>query len=350
MRTTDATRDAGSIGSGLVRGDADSGGEPLPTAVNQPPGELPARKPLALCSQAELVERARNGHRRAREKILAECRPAILSEVEPQHTWLKGIGLWCWWDLYQEAVVAVFEALQNYQTDRARGKFKCYADYYIKTRVRVAAARLARPESLSTHLIQEMSLQVNTENLQASYAGAGAADNESVGDGRPESSSVGNSVQHRRVSTARQRPRPYSLDFLIYDDYNDHFSHPSALKDQIADTTESVPGEDDGARDEAAIVELISAQALHRAVASLDKQERIAVVGRYGLGTESAVSVSELAKRLGVTRSMVKDMLVRARATLSVQLAMRFVEIPFEADLDDDLDDGIHHNQLSEIA
>lgn len=375
MRTTDATREPGPPRSGVSRSEADAGGEPSPTGENltkDPKSKaVTARKPLALCSQPELVERAKSGDKRALDKILEECKPAILAAVNNHSAWLRHLGLYCWWDLYQDGQLAVFNALDNYVAERASGLIKSYAEYYIKRDVRYAAVRLTRPESISTSLIEEMSLQAKKEDsvlLAGRWriaepcecaAGAGsemhtveglnqdrcpapggshAPDNDVpvADDGcracRPAEQGRtrlgerhGGRSKEARVQGALNRPRPYSLEASLNTSLESDRGH-RALHELIADTAEPVPGEETGWQPGSGMAELVPAHVVHAAVAQLPESARIAIVGRYGLGTEPAVSLEELARRIGVSRSACKEMLARARATLSVEIPMRWFD------------------------
>lgn len=335
MRTTDATRKPGPEKPGSSRSEAERGSQLLSVVENPSHGDLSPRKPLALCTEPQLVELARSGEKRAVEKILSDCRPIILYEVKRQNFRLNMFGLDCWWDLYQEGVLAVFDALERYRPERARGKIKYYAERRIKTYVRVAAGKLARPESITSTLVQEMSAAANAAEFTQP---ADEAEDECEGSARGSAMAQGgsgDSTAPDRVSLALNRPRPYSLEFDVTKRYIDGDAHSATLKDLIADTTEPGPGEEGSASEPSAVVEMIQADTLHQAVSDLEEDERIAVVGRYGLGTEPALCVEDLAQRLGMSHSSVKNVLARARASLSVKLAMLCFEGAHESAIDE---------------
>lgn len=368
MRTTDATREPGPPRSGVSRSEAGRGGDTSATGdLSQQLAQLeqrPSQSPLAGATDAELAKRAMRGDWRAREKLIEDCKPDILAEVAKQHRWLFRAGFDCWWDLYQEAHLAVLDALGRYDASRAGEEFRGYASYYIRKYVWVCAFKLARSESISIRLIQRMSLQAKREEQLNSTAGGASRDGaasrvQSRGESEskpadaliegdetftgfaeggmsPESSECNG---QRRLRAARLRPRPYSLDALIRAAHHDHFSNQTTLADRLVDENAPVPGEDTCLEVEKHCADNIPAEAVHAAVGDLDEYERIAVVGRYGLGTEGELGMKELARRLAISESALKELLSRARAKLSMALAVEMIAGESRSSLFEEADD-----------
>lgn len=363
MRTTDATREPGPRRSGGSRSEAGPRSEASATGTLSRPGEPRARKPLALCSQPELVERARAGDRGALDQIFAECKPAISAAVATQENWLKRLRFRIYGDLHQEGRLAVLEALHNYQAERARGKFKHYADYYIEKYVRVAAITLVRAESVSLHLIYEVSNAFNQDGLEGEgdclpdstarasgdrASGDGSlsraaqtplfSDSDVAGEGGGrEAEDAGGFRQSGRRASIREylaRPLAHSLEDTIPVAHGDARRKERGLAERLADEGEPDPGrlcdESHAGADDAS---LIPAEALHAAIGDLDESERFAVVGRYGLGTEDEMGIKELALTLAISESALKDLLSRAKAKLAMALAVEMVADEFNAGL-----------------
>lgn len=387
MRTTYATRDGGLPGSGVSRSESDlaaqhRGAQQSVRDDNCP--HLPhiqcrqSQRSLAGATQQELILRARHGDRRALDKLIDGCKLDILAEVGQQHRWLRKAGFDCWKDLYQEAHLGVLDALENYDASRAGQEFRGYANYYIRKYVRICAVKQARSESISSSLVQKMASQAKREqrmnlrggsgrysalesgtaslgsitaansgsgprsaNLAAKAAvedrgGIASGYDDPVGEGNrsSEDSERWDTDQQRWLRECRLRPRPYSLETTnLHESEHDHFSNPTTLKDLVVDETEPVPGEDERSQAATHRAEDIPAEAVHAAVANLDKQERIAVAGRYGLGTEGELSIKELAGRLAISESALKELLCRARAKLSMALAVEMVTGNFSVGL-----------------
>jgi RNA polymerase primary sigma factor len=247
---------------------------------------------LTAEEEVELAKRIERGDRDAREQMVTSNLRLVVSIAKRYRT--EDLALL---DRIQEGVLGLMRAAEKF--DWRRGfKFSTYATWWIREAIERAVQNKERTIRVPVHVIERERKIAKSERRLAVELGRNPTDAEVAAD---------TSLSVRMIAEARSAARTVtSLDKPVGED---------------GDTSlgELLPAEAGDPLDELDLS--LRRDALKRAVADLPDTERDMITMRYGVGSEQdePCPLTEVARRMGLSRNRARTMEARALARLAQQ-------------------------------
>jgi RNA polymerase primary sigma factor len=247
---------------------------------------------LTAEEEVELAKRIERGDRDARERMVTSNLRLVVSIAKKYRS--EELALL---DRIQEGVLGLMRAAEKF--DWRRGfKFSTYATWWIREAIERAIQNKERTIRVPVHVLERERKIVRTGRELSAQLGRDPTDAEVA---RATKLSV------RMISEVRSAARTVtSLDKPVAEDDS------TSLGDLL-------PGADGDPLDELEVS--LRRDALKRAVSELPDPEREMITLRYGVGSESdePCPLTEVARRMGLSRNRARAMESRALARLAQQ-------------------------------
>jgi RNA polymerase primary sigma factor len=245
---------------------------------------------LSADEEVELAKRIERGDRAARERMVTSNLRLVVSIAKRYRS--DELALL---DRIQEGVLGLMRAAEKF--DWRRGfKFSTYATWWIREAIERALQNKERTIRVPVHVIERERKIVKTERLLAEELGRAPTDEEIA---------QATNLSVRMVDEARSAARTVtSLDKPLGEDED------TSLGDVL-------PADDSDPLDQ---IELsLRREVLTRAIAELPDGERELISMRYGVGreTDEPCPLTEVARRIGLTRNRARAVESRALARLA---------------------------------
>jgi RNA polymerase primary sigma factor len=242
--------------------------------------------------EVELAKRIERGDRDAHHQMVTSNLRLVVSIAKRYRT--EDLALL---DRIQEGVLGLMRAAEKF--DWRRGfKFSTYATWWIREAIERAIQNKERTIRVPVHVIERERKIAKSERRLADELGRDATDAEVAAD---------TGLSERMIAEARSAARTVtSLDKPVGED---------------GDTSlgELLPADAGDPLDELDLS--LRRDALKRAVAGLPDAERDMITMRYGVGSEQdePCPLTEVARRMGLSRNRARTMEARALARLAQQ-------------------------------
>ena len=201
-------------------------------------------------------------------------------------------------DLINEGNIGVLEAARHF--DPCRGtRFLTYAVWWIRKSMLRALARHASLVQIPPYQLRKLRAVADAGHRLSKVLGR-EADREEVSKEMQVTLSAVDAI-------LGLRSRGMSLDEPVHRDGD------TPLSAELADASSTNPEE--------ALIRSENEDLVHWALGVLDDEERVIIVGRYGLAGNEATTLQELGVRLGVSRERIRQIEVRATQRLRKAIA-----------------------------
>jgi RNA polymerase primary sigma factor len=240
--------------------------------------ELSRHRLLTAAEEVELAKGIERGDAQARQRMINSNLRLVVSIAKRY----QGFGLPLS-DLIQDGILGLIRAVEKF--DWRRGfKFSTYATWWIRQAVRRGVDDRARTIRLPVDVV-ERKQQIARAELELDATLRRQPTLEEVADAA--------GLPPQRVREARAAARSVtSLDMPVGDE-----AGAATLGDLVAGG--GTPPDEEAAQE-------LGLDALHRAVANLPEPARTVIELRYGLGGQEPATVSEVGRRLALTRDRVR--------------------------------------------
>jgi RNA polymerase primary sigma factor len=245
---------------------------------------------LTADEEVELAKRIERGDREAKEKMVTSNLRLVVSIAKKYRT--DDMALL---DRIQEGVLGLMRAAEKF--DWRRGfKFSTYATWWIREAIERGLQNKGRTIRIPVHVIERERKIARTERRLAEQLGRDPTDDEIA---------AATKLSERMVNEARSAPRTVtSLDKPVDEE-------------QELTLGDLMPSDDGDPVDDVEIS--LRRDTLRRAVSELPEDERELITMRYGVGAEDAepCPLTEVARRIGLTRNRARAVEGRALARLA---------------------------------
>jgi RNA polymerase primary sigma factor len=245
---------------------------------------------LTAEEEVELAKRIERGDREARQQMVTSNLRLVVSIAKKYRS--EELALL---DRIQEGVLGLMRGAEKF--DWRRGfKFSTYATWWIREAIERAIQNKERTIRVPVHVIERERKIAKSERRLADELGRDPTDAEVAAD---------TGLSERMIAEARSAARTVtSLDKPVGDE---------------GDTSlgELLPADDGDPLDDLDLN--LRRDALKRAVAGLPDDERNVITMRYGVGSErdEPCPLTEVARRMGLSRNRARTMEARALARLA---------------------------------
>jgi RNA polymerase primary sigma factor len=237
--------------------------------------------------EVELAKRIEQGDRQAKERMVNSNLRLVISIAKRYHGHELALL-----DLIQEGILGLIRACEKF--DWRRGfRFSTYATWWIRESIERGIANRARTIRVPIHIIERERKIMRVERELMAQLGRGPTDEEIASAAR---------LSLKHVGQVRRAPRTVvSLDAPAGQEGD------TSLGDKIE--SEEQPAEE---------VELsLRRESLQKALSALPDREREIVELRYGISGEDPMTIEQLVRELGISRSAVRKMEKSALARLA---------------------------------